>query len=322
MGNPRLDVVIQMLRDRQQDEVSSIADARRRLEDLAAMSPAVAGTRFEAVSAHGVPCEWVTAPRARDVGTIVYLHGGGYGLGSVATHRALVSRLSQASGLRALAVGYRLAPEHPFPAAVEDAVTVHRWLWECGVAPAKVIVAGDSAGGGLAIATLLALRERGGSLPGGAVCLSPWVDLEASGASAMISGHCDPMVGREELLFMAGLYLAGADPRSPLASPVHGDLRGLPPLFVQVGTAEVLLDDAVRLVERVRDAGGEAILERWQDMIHVWHAFAPFLPEASDAIGRAGAWMRARVGVRQNAARATTGVARACRAAAAGGRGA
>jgi acetyl esterase/lipase len=304
MANARLESLREMLRERQQETITSIEQARRRLEDLATLTVPLPGTRFEAVRAGDVAGEWTTAPGARDDGSVVYLHGGGYGLGSVATHRALVSRLSRASGFPVLAVDYRLAPEHPLPAAVEDAVEAVRWLRGRGTASDDVVLAGDSAGGGLAVATLLALRERGEPLPAGAVCLSPWVDLEATGESTTAHAHCDPMVSRDELLLMAALYLRGADPRSPLASPVHGDLRGLPPLLVQVGTSEALLDDAVRLVERVRAAGGEARLERWRDMIHVWHAFAPLLPEARAAIARAGAWIRARLGRRGRPLRA------------------
>jgi monoterpene epsilon-lactone hydrolase len=301
MPNADLQHVLSILRRREHEGVSSIEEARARLEAFAALIEPIADVRLAPTRVGGVPCEWVWAPDVRGTGALVYLHGGGYGLGSIATHRALVSRLSQATGLRALAVGYRLAPEDPFPAAVEDAVAVYRSLLDDGVPPERLVVAGDSAGGGLAMATMVALRDIGGRLPAAAVCLSPWVDLEVSSDPTTVVADADPMVTREELQRMAGLYLAGADPRSPLASPLHAELHGLPPLLVQVGTAETLLDDSLRLAERVRTAGGDVTLEPWRDMIHVWQAFAPLLPDADEAIARIGSWVRDRLTERATA---------------------
>jgi monoterpene epsilon-lactone hydrolase len=295
MADAAVEEVLHLLREREALEVTSIADARLRLESFATLIGPVDDVRLQAVRVNGVACEWVCAAGADADGVLMYFHGGGYGLGSIATHRALVSRLSQASGRRALTVGYRLAPEHPFPGAVEDALAAYRGVVALGVTPDRVVLAGDSAGGGLVLATMLALREAGDALPAGGVCLSPWVDLDIGPEPAPANGYRDPMVTHAELQLMAALYLAGADPRSPLASPLHGELAGLPPLLVQVGTAETLLADSHRLAARIQAAGGEVVLDEWPDMMHVWHAFAPLLPQATDAIARIGAWVRARL---------------------------
>ncbi len=211
-----------------------------------------------------MPGEWIAAPNAgAERPRIYYLHGGGYVIGSINTHRALIARLSAASGARAFAINYRLAPEHPFPAAVEDAVSAYRWLLEQGVDPATIVIAGDSAGGGLTVATLVALRDAGVPLPAAAVCLSPWTDMEGIGESAKTRKAADPMIDPEGGLAQAQLYLGGADPRTPLAAPLYADLRGLPPMLIHVGDAEVLLDDSTRLAERAKAAGVDVTLEVW-----------------------------------------------------------
>ncbi len=271
------------------------ATRRRRMEEMTAAAPLPDGTRATPVDAGGVPCEWVEVPGGSAAPAILYLHGGGYTVGSMRTHRALVARLAAATAGRGLTVDYRLGPEHPFPAAVDDAVAAYRWLVGGGVAPSDIVVAGDSAGGGLTVALLVALRDAGDARPAAGVCISPWVDLACSGESMTARAAADPMVQRDSLLPMAAAYLAGQDARTPLASPLYADLRGLPPLLVHVGTAETLLDDATRLAARARAAGVAVDLETWDDMIHVWHAFAPLLPESDAAIARVGEWVRARL---------------------------
>jgi acetyl esterase/lipase len=223
---------------------------------------------------------------------MLYLHGGGYVIGSLTTHRGLAGRLSQAAKARVLLIDYRLAPEHPFPAAVEDATAAYRWLLAHGCTPARLAIAGDSAGGGLTVATLVALRDAGQPLPAAGVCLSPWTDLEGLGESVTSKASADPIVQKEMLLRLASCYLGDADPRTPLAAPLYADLRGLPPLLVQVGTAEILLDDALRLAERAKAAGVAVTLEAWDDMIHVWQLFAPLLPEGQQAIARIGEFVQ------------------------------
>jgi len=258
-------------------------------------TPPPLGTEIVAVRAGDAPAEWVSAPGAGVAGAMLYLHGGGYCIGSLATHRHLVGHLSLAAGLRCLALDYRLAPEHPFPAALDDALAAYRWLLAAGVAPRSLVVAGDSAGGGLALAMLVALRDGGTPLPAAAVCLSPWVDLGLDAETLATNAGIDPLVTRAGLAQMARDYLAGADPRTPLASPLYADLGGLPPLLVHVGGREVLLDDARRLAVRARAAGVAVTLEIWPNAVHCWHVLVPDVPEATRAVARAGDWVRARL---------------------------
>jgi len=296
MASPELGRLISMMRAQPRPENPSVEEMRAGFEALAGLLPCPPDVTRTPVEAAGRPAEWIAAPGADPSRAVLYLHGGGYVIGSLNTHRELAGRLSRASGARVLLLDYRLAPEHPFPAAVEDAAAAWRWLITQGVAARRAAVAGDSAGGGLTLATLLRLRDTGAPLPAAGVCLSPWVDLEATGASMQSRSAVDPIVQREPLLQMAQLYLGGASARDPLASPLYASLRGLPPLLVQVGEAETLLDDATRLSERARAAGVEVTLEVWPEMIHVWHLFAPLLPEGAKAVDGVGAFMRERLG--------------------------
>jgi len=296
MASRQLDLLVEMLRGRPRGSDLGVHELRAGLESFAATIPAPDGTRCRSVVADTVPCEWVTGPGAADDRMVVYLHGGSYVLGSIATHRSLVARLSEVCGATALVVGYRLAPEHPFPAALDDALEAYRWLLGRGADPARVVVAGDSAGGGLAAAMLVALRDGDVPLPAAAVLLSPWVDLEGTGASLLANADADPMIELHGLRRAAAAYLDGADPRTPLAAPLYADLTGLPPVLIQVGGREALLDDSVRFFERARAAGVEVYLDRWDEMIHVWQAFAPLLPEADAALERVGAFVSARLG--------------------------
>jgi monoterpene epsilon-lactone hydrolase len=194
-----------------------------------------------------------------------------------------------------LSVDYRLAPEHPHPAAVEDATAAYRFLLDTGISPGNLAIGGDSAGGGLTVACLIALRDAGLPLPAAGVCISPWVDLTQSGESMDSKADEDPMVSREALQVMANAYLGGGDPKEATASPLFADLAGLPPLLIQVGTAETLLDDATRLAERAKSQGVDVTLEAWEEMIHVWHAFAVLLPEGRQAIERIGEFLSERL---------------------------
>jgi len=283
--------------DRAALPVEELREAGRR---KAAQIPIPADVTCTPVDAGGVPGEWIVAPGADARGALLYLHGGGYYRGAIATVREMCGRLSRAAGLRVLAIDYRLAPEYPFPAALEDALAALRWLRTqgCpgGCTPGELAVGGDSAGGGLAVALLVALREAGEPLPGAAVCLSPWVDLTHSGESMTALAGDDPSLSRSYLERFAGLYLDGADPRDPRASPLFADLTGLPPLLVQVGGREVLRDDGLRLAERARAAGVAVELDLWEEMTHVWQNNGPDLPEGRQAIERVGAFLRARLG--------------------------
>ena len=299
MASEQLDAIIQELRSGPNWADLSVEEQRAGMNEIAAQFPVAEDVKCETVDAGGVPAEWITAPGASHERVIYYLHGGGYVLGSVGTHREMISRLSRASGARALAIDYRLAPEHPFPAAVEDSTAAYRWLLSTGVDTSRLVIAGDSAGGGLTVATLLALRDASDPLPAAAVCLSPWVDLEMIGESMTTNADVDPSVEKGGLLPMAQAYLGGADARTPLAAPLYGDFNGLPPLLIQVGNAETLLDDSTRLAERTRSAGVDVTLEPWDDMIHVWQYFASTLPEGQQAIDRIGGFIREHTLMRQ-----------------------
>lgn len=288
-----LSQIIEALRSRPMPADVTWDERRQAMEAFQAGLTLPDDVRTEPTRVADVPVEWITTPGADSARVILYLHGGGYTLGSPATHRYLMQSVGRAGGARVLGVDYRLAPEAPFPAALDDAVAVWKWLLAEGFEPRSCIIAGDSAGGGLALATLIRLREEGVFLPAGAVCLSPWTDLSASGDSLVTKADEDPMVTGEMLELMARTYLAGEDPLHPLASPLFADLAGLPPLLIQVGSAEILLDDALRLAERARRADVDVTLETWNDMIHVFQAF-PSLPETERAVASIGEFVRRR----------------------------
>ena len=258
--------------------------------------PQPADVTWEPVDADGVPAEWVRPADTVPGRAIVYLHGGGYATGTLDASRALFTHLARATRARLLAVDYRLAPEHPFPAAVDDAVTAFRFALASGHAAGDLALCGDSSGGGLALATLVALRDLGELQPAAAVALSPWTDLTLSGTSLESNRDADPMVSATTLGLMADAYLGDGDRRAPTASPLFADLTGLPPLLLQVGTGELLLDDTTRFAERAEAAGVDVTLELWDDVFHVWHAFADLLPEAREAIAAIGAYLDRRLG--------------------------
>ncbi len=292
MASKELQKVLEAVKSRPALGDLSIQEQRAAMESDFTQLPLAPDVRCEAVDAGGVPAEFVSTPESDEGRVIYYLHGGGYVIGSIITHRDIASRLARAAKARILLVDYRLAPENPFPAAVEDSVAGYRWLLSSGVKPGRVVIAGESAGGGLTAATLVALKEAGEPLPAAAVCVSPWADMECTGESMVTRADADPMVQRDTLLEMTRTYLGDTDPRSPLASPIYADLTGLPPLLIQVGTAEVLYDDAKRLAEKAESAGVEVVLEPWEDMIHMWHSFAHMLPEGQQAIDRMGEFVQ------------------------------
>lgn len=292
MASPQLQQAIDMFKQMGQ----AMAEAK----DINAMravmieAPAPAGVTCTPVEAGGVSAEWSVADGAAEDKVILYVHGGGYVMGSAGSHRDVTGRLSKASGARVLSLNYRLAPEHPFPAPVDDAVAAYRWLLAQGISSSNVAIAGDSAGGGLAFATLLALRDAGDPVPAAGVGISPWVDMEGTGESMTTRAAVDPVVQKEGLLEMAKLYLGDADPKNPLAAPLHANLAGLPPLLIHVGDAETLLNDATRITERARKAGVDVTLKIWDEMPHVWPMFAPILPEGQQAIEEIGAFFKER----------------------------
>ena len=291
MASEELQAVLELLRGIDLDDMT----ITERRAATASVAQAPAGTRVAAAAAGGVPAEWVTAAGVADGRVIMYLHGGAYQLGSPAMLRHLVALLSAAAQAQAFSVDYRLAPEHPFPAAVDDALAAYRWLLAVGHDPASIAIAGDSAGGGLALATLVVLRDSGDRLPAAAVAMSPWTDLALTGESLRTRADADPMVTPAGMPQTAALYLAGADPRHTYASPLYADLHGLPPILIQVGDAEVILDDSTRFAARARLAGVDVTLEIWDEMPHVFQAFAGLLPEADQAVAQIGSWLREHV---------------------------
>jgi monoterpene epsilon-lactone hydrolase len=274
----------------------TIAERRAQYDRAERVFPTPSDVTVEMVTAPARSAEWLTPPGARTDSVVLYLHGGGYVIGSPRSHRHLAAAIARAAGTRALLLDYRLAPEHPFPAALEDAVAAYTWLLREGIAPGRVVVAGDSAGGGLTVAMLLALRDRGLPRPAGGVCISPWVDLTNSAASYVSKAAVDPVVTLEGIALLTQAYIGTGDPKQPLVSPLYADLRGLPPLLVQVGSDEVLVDDAHGLGARARAAGVDVAVHEWPSMIHVWHWFLPMLDEAEHAIDEIAGFVRARVG--------------------------
>lgn len=264
-------------------------EQRSVMEASAGMFPAEADMVAREIDVDGVPADWISVGGSEANRIVLYLHGGGYVMGSRSTHRGLAGRIARASRARVLLPDYRLAPEHPFPAAVDDAVACWRWLISEGHAPEHMAIAGDSAGGGLALATLLALKAAGDPLPACAVALSPWTDLEGTGPTAEPDAVDDPMLTPEGLR-STGRQYAAADLRHPHAAPLHGDLDGLPPLLLQVGTREVLLSDSTRFAEKAQAAGVDVTLEVEAGLIHVWQMF-PGVPEAQSAIQRIGSFI-------------------------------
>jgi epsilon-lactone hydrolase len=255
-----------------------------------------AGTRTEAVDAGGVRADLITTPSSNEHRHVLFLHGGGFIIGSPALYRHVTWRIAETTRARVLAVDYRLAPEHPYPAALDDAVAAYHWLLAKSADQRQLAVMGDSAGGGLVFSLLMRLRDQGTPLPAAAVALSPWTDLALTGPSLRLNDTADPMLSAEDPPQFVGEYLAGIDPRTPYASPLYGDPAGLPPTMIQVGSDEVLRDDSVRMAERMRAAGCQVELEIWPRMPHVWHIFVPLIPEARRAIERIGTFVRSRTG--------------------------
>lgn len=267
---------------------------RPSLDRLAQRGPTVPGTRISPLVGTPTPGEWVSTSRSEDHRVVLYLHGGAYVVCSPATHRGLTRGVAHAGHARSFVPEYRLAPEHPYPAALDDAVASYRWLVsDGGIDPSDIVVAGDSAGGGLALAMLVALRDAGDVLPAGYVGISPWTDLAITGASIAGNNGRDAMFGAVDAStpgVLASLYYGDVDPLDPYVSPLYADLSGLPPMLVHVGANEILLDDARRLVDRARDAGVQASLGAFGGMWHVFQAFP--IPEAKRSLREIGGFIR------------------------------
>ena len=270
-----------------------VARERADVESMARMFKPLCAIQCEALVANGVPAEWIVAQGVQATRVMLFLHGGSFNSGSIASHRTLAGNVAFACKARALLIDYRLAPEHPFPAAVEDAVGAYEWLLAQGCAPSQIVVAGDSAGGNLTLALLIHLRGHNRPLPAAAVCLSPAPDLTFSGESWVFNSKKDLMLDERKERKAVEIYLSGTDPRAPLASPYFADLRGLPALLIQIGSHELLLSDATRLAGKAKAAGVDVTLEVWPGMQHEWQFAAKILPEGKQAISRVGAFVEA-----------------------------
>ncbi|MFD4606421.1 alpha/beta hydrolase [Streptomyces sp. NPDC058464] len=267
-------------------------DTRLLLEQLHMLAAEPTDVTYEEVDADGVPAIIAKPLDAAADRLIVYAHGGGMALNSASSHRKLAAHLAKAAGMHAAVVDYRLAPENPFPAQIDDLVTVHRWLRRQGIAPEHTATAGDSAGGNLAITSVLKLRDLGEPLPAAIVAFSPWIDMQSLGDTFVSNADSDALMSREVSERMAGLYLGEVPRTEPLANPLYADLSGLPPVFVTAGEAEVLLDGAVRFVERARAAGVDTTFECAPGQEHAHELMAGKSKEADASLANAGRWMR------------------------------
>jgi acetyl esterase/lipase len=284
-----VDLLMRIQFKRRIKRATSAKQARRVMESAPLAMPA--GVTFEPGSVGGIAGEWAKASGVPAARTLLYLHGGGYIACSPKTYRSLTGAYARL-GFAVFTPDYRLAPDHPFPAAIEDAEAAWHGLVALGHAPGSLVVSGDSAGGGLTLALLLSLRDKGQALPAAAVLFSPWTDLAATGASVAANANREAMLWGPGLQAAASVYLGGADPKTPLASPLYADLRGLPPLLIHCGNREVLLDDSVRLAERARAAGVRVELRIWPVVSHVWQ-LVPFVPEAGESMRIAAGFLLA-----------------------------
>jgi monoterpene epsilon-lactone hydrolase len=291
MSNPEIDALRAAIAAR--PKAADLAEMRRGIDARGLANKIADDVAVTPVDAAGVKAEWTATPNADPARAILFVHGGGYVIGSIDSHRHAAAEMGRAAATKVLSLDYRLAPEHPFPAPVEDTVAAYRYLLAQGFAPSHIAIAGDSAGGGLVVAAMLAIRDAGLPQPACGWCISPWIDMEATGASITGKAAEDPTVQKAGLEFMAKTYLAGADPKNPLASPLHANFTGLAPLLIQVGAAETLLDDATRLAALAGAAHVAVTLEIWPEMIHVWHVMHPVLAAGRKAIANGGAFIRA-----------------------------
>lgn len=269
------------------------AERRQRVDEVGSVWPVAADIRCETVDVDGVPGEWSIAPGSDSAHVLMFFHGGGYCSGSILSHRRMVTEAGRAGRVRTLAVGYRLAPEHPFPAALEDATTAWRFLRKQGIAAKHIAIGGDSAGGGLTVALLNRLRDAGEELPACGWLVSPWTDLTMSGATFAAKDSVDPLIHKDYLQELADAYLpAGMNPKDPRASVLFADIKGLPPLLIQVGSDETLLDDATRFAAAAGAADVFVALEIWPHMIHAWPLWNARLAPGRRALESAGAFLR------------------------------
>ena len=285
-------ILTKYLADKKFNPDRTINEMRKEMQGLARLAGFPRKARAEKIRINNVSAEWIYGKDAREDRAVLYLHGGGYNLCSADTHRELAAYISIASDAKVLLPNYRLAPESPFPTAMEDAIMAYGWLLENGFSGGNIALAGDSAGGGLSIAASIALRDAGDPLPCSIACISPWTDLAMSGSSIKTHSKIDPMLNLQLLQIMASNYIGENDPRNPLISPVYGDLKGLPPIFIHVGSDEILLDDSRRIADKAKGSGVDVELKIYDRMWHVWHLIARVMPEARKAITELGLFIR------------------------------
>ena len=291
-----LEDLLTMLRGSGPDLAVPPPEARENFEAMLANLPMADDLSFAPTRLGSVSGLRITSAGVAEDAALLYLHGGAYVIGSAHGYRGLAGELGRATGVTVYSADYRLAPEHPFPAAVEDALAAYRGLMAKGISPSRIVIAGDSAGGGLTLAMLMAAHEQGLPMPAAALLLSPWADLSLEGASIKSKAEEDPSLTEEGLAAMGGMYLDGEDPHTALASPIHGDFTGLPPLLIHVGSSEILMDDAVSIARAAGAAGVHVQLEIWPRMMHVWHAFGLMLTAGRRATQAAGAFLSSRLG--------------------------
>jgi acetyl esterase/lipase len=273
----------------------NVKSMRRRMNAIGRLLAPAPGVEIRGAAINGLQVEYLTPQAASDGKLLIYLHGGAYIAGSSTSHRQRGSHVARAANVRTIVPNYRLAPEHPFPCAVDDAAGVYRKLLSDGHAAKNLVFVGDSAGGGLAMATLLTLRDAGDPLPAAACLLSPWLDLAGTGESMRTHAHRDPWFRTEDLPLVARYYCTEGQFKHPLVSPVYANLGRMPPLFIQVGAEEILLSDSTRIADMVQRAGGCVDLEIWPDMWHVFQAFVNRVPESRTAVDKIGAFIRHRL---------------------------
>ena len=291
-NDPELEQLVARIRANAPPPNRTLPEIRKGFEDMFCAFPVAEDLACAPVQLNGVSALRVTAPAARAGTALLYLHGGGYALGNSQTHRGLAGEIARSAQATAYVPDYRRAPERPLPAAIEDGLNAYRGLLDLGLAPGAIALAGDSAGGGLAVAVLVAARDAGLPMPAAAALISPWADLECAGGTMTSNAADDPILNAVALQAMAGLYVGTASRRDPRASPIHAALGGLPPLLIQVGSAELLLDDAIRLAAAAGAADVPVRLAIWPRMIHVWHVHAAVLTAARRAIVEAGTFLQ------------------------------
>lgn len=290
MPSPEHEAMVQQFLDQPIVDAPSLEEQRANYDALLSGFPIAPEATIEPIAIEHIQADWVSMSGVNSSQAILYLHGGGYVIGSNVGYREFASRLSASTGAKVCVINYRLAPEDPFPAAVDDALMAYQWLLKTVGGANNILIAGDSAGGGLALATLLAIKEHALPQPAGAVCFSPWVDLEGTGASAQPGAIDDPMITRDALAQMGSTY-APDDLRNPLAAPLYGDFTGLPPLQIHVGTREVLLDDSTRIAKLAKAQGVDVTLTQGDGLIHVWPVFQG-LPEGDATLQEVGAFAK------------------------------